>query len=80
MVPLPAVGAEIYSANRVVGRVTSADCGYFVKKSLLMGYVEAGAATDGNTIHVVSAEGTKLAGVVHTRAIYDPKNTRAKTS
>jgi aminomethyltransferase len=76
---LPAPGDTIHSDGREVGKVTSADRGFTLGKSLAMGYIEKVVAEAGTTVGVVSAgSGEEYAGIVHTRAFYDPEMSRAK--
>ena len=76
---LPSPGDAILSDGRAVGRVTSADRGFHLGKSLAMGYVEKAIAETGASVTIASASsGEDYAGTVHTRAFYDPEMTRAK--
>ena len=76
---LPSPGDAILSDGREVGRVTSADRGFHLGKSLAMGYVEKSVAESGAQVTVTSAStGEDYAGTVHIRAFYDPEMTRAK--
>ncbi len=76
---LPAPGDAILSDGREVGRVSSADRGFHVGKSLAMGYVEKSVAETGTSVTIASAaSGEDYVGIVHTRAFYDPEMSRAK--
>ncbi len=76
---LPAPGDLIYGDGREVGRVTSADRGFHLGKSLAMGYVETATAVAGSQISITSGStGEDYAGIVRTRAFYDPEMTRLK--
>lgn len=76
---LPAPGDAILSEGREVGRVSSADLGFYLGKSLAMGYVEKTIAEAGTSVTIASAAtGEDYAGTVHTRAFYDPEMLRAK--
>ena len=76
---LPAPGDAILSDGREVGRVTSADRGFHLGKSLAMGYVEKSVAESDVQVTITSAStGEDYAGTIHTRAFYDPEMTRAK--
>lgn len=76
---LPAPGDAITSEGRDVGRVTSADRGFYLGKSLAMGYVETSIAEPGARVTITSsASGEDDGGTVHTRAFYDPEMSRAR--
>jgi len=77
---LPSPGDVILTDGREVGRVTSADRGFQLGKSLVMGYVEKAAAESGAQVTIASAaSGEDYAGTIHTRAFYDPEMMRAKS-
>jgi aminomethyltransferase len=76
---LPKAGDPIANDGRLVGAVTSSDTGHSLGRTLAMGYVEPGAAVDGTPVTIASAEtGVSAAGVVHTRAFYDPERERVR--
>jgi aminomethyltransferase len=76
---LPAPGDVISLDGREVGKVTSADRGFYLGKSLAMGYVAADAARPGTSVTITSAaSGEDYAGTVQTRAFWDPEMTRAR--
>lgn len=76
---LPAIGDAISADGEVVGKVTSADYGHYLGKSLAMGYVAREAAVAGAQVMLTSAaNGDNYPGTLHTRAFYDPDMTRAK--
>lgn len=76
---LPSPGDAILSDGREIGRVTSADRGFHLGKSLAMGYVEKAVAESRAQVTIASATtGEDYAGTIHTRAFYDPEMTRAK--
>jgi aminomethyltransferase len=76
---LPKAGDAIEHDGRRVGAVTSSDTGHALGRTLAMGYVEPSAAVDGTVVRVIAAEGgASVAGVVHTRAFYDPGRERVR--
>jgi aminomethyltransferase len=76
---LPAAGDQIIVDGRIVGKVTSSDRGYHLRRSLAMGYVETGAAVSGLsvTIRRVADDNSKQ-GLIGTAAPYDPERKRAR--
>ncbi len=76
---LPAPGDEIGIDGKPVGKVTSADRGYFLGRSLAMGYLNPGAAAAGTSVTVTSgASGESKIGTVSIKAPYDPERTRVR--
>lgn len=76
---LPAPGDVIAAGGQEVGKVTSADRGWWLGTSLAMGYIAREAATAGAEVTVTSAaSGESYPAVVHTRAFYDPEMRRAR--
>lgn len=76
---LPVPGDAIVHDGDVVGHVTSSDRGFYLGVSLLMGYVATGIAVPDMRVNITStATGEDYAGVVHTRAFYDPEMSRVK--
>jgi aminomethyltransferase len=76
---LPKAGDAIELDGRRVGAVTSSDTGHALGRTLAMGYVEPTAAGDGAAVRVIAADGgASAAGVVHTRAFYDPGRERVR--
>jgi len=77
--PLPKAGDAI-TADATTGSVTSSDAGHFLGRTLAMGYVPPAIAEDGTPVSVTSAEtGASLAGIVRTKAFYDPDRERVRT-
>lgn len=76
---LPKGGDAVSLDGRQVGSLTSSDVGHAIGRALGMGYVEPAAAGDGTPVTVTSAEtDTSAAGVVHTKAFYDPDRQRVR--
>lgn len=76
---VPAPGDAILADGRTVGKVTSADRGYYLRKSLALGYLEPAAAKPGQAVDVKrAADGSVKRGVVATAAPYDPDRKRAR--
>jgi len=76
---LPAPGDAILVDGRAVGKVTSADRGYHLRKTLAMGYVEPKVAVDGQTATIKHvADGATGDGIVRTAAPYDPERKQVK--
>ena len=75
---VPAAGSAIAVDGRSVGKVTSADRGYFLGRSLALGYVAPDVAVAGTKVAVVDADGKSVAGEVHLKAPYDGEMARLK--
>ena len=60
---LPAPGDAVTANGVNVGAVTSADRGYFVGKSIALGYVKPEAAVSGVRLEVTNAAGESRTGV-----------------
>ena len=76
---VPAPGDAILADGRTVGKVTSADRGYRLRKSLALGYVEPAMAKPGTAVSVKrAADGATKQGIVGTAAPYDPDRKRAR--
>jgi aminomethyltransferase len=76
--PVPPVGAAVSHSGAVVGKVTSADRGYTVGRTLAMAYVPPALAVDGQTVVVAGVDGD-LPAVVSLRAPYDPDGLRVRS-
>ncbi len=71
---MPAAGDPITTPDGAeVGRITSAETGWFLGRNLAMGYVDVGVAA-GTDVTVGSA-----AGVVTAEAFYDPERARVRS-
>lgn len=76
---LPATGDSIAMDGVEVGKISSADRGWWLGRSLGMGYIAAAAAQAGSEVTVTSAtSGESYPATVHTRAFHDPEMTRAR--
>src|SRR5262249_7395420 len=76
---VPAPGDAIVVAGQAIGKVTSADRGYYLGKSLALGYVPPATAVAGQAVSVKrAADGTSREGVVRIAAPYDPERQRAR--
>ncbi|MEX0697769.1 MAG: glycine cleavage system aminomethyltransferase GcvT [Dongiaceae bacterium] len=76
---VPAPGDAILADGRTVGKVTSADRGYHLRRSLALGYVEPAMAEAGKAVSVKrAADGAARQGIVATAAPYDPDRKRAR--
>jgi len=75
---VPAIGAPIVVNGAEVGKVSSADRGYTVGKTLALGYVASAHAVEGQEVVVAGSDGG-CAGRIHLRAIYDPDGLRVRT-
>ena len=71
--PLPAIGAAVAAGGVAIGRVTSADVGHTVGRTLAMAFVDAAHAIDDAPVQVADQAATVL-----TRAAYDPDGKRAR--
>jgi aminomethyltransferase len=74
---VPAPGDSIAIDGRILGRVTSADRGYFLGRSLALGYVppDIGAGTK---VMVIDGAGNRAEGEIRSKAPYDAEMTRLK--
>lgn len=75
---LPATGNAVTIDGKPVGKVTSGDRGFFVGKSIALGYLDPAVAETGTQVDVTDAAGTTRSGVVNTKAAYDPDRAKAK--
>ncbi len=76
---VPAPGDGILMDGHAIGKVTSADRGYYLRKSLALGYVNPAIAEAGQTVTIrKSADGAVKQGIVRTSAPYDPERKRAR--
>ncbi len=80
---LPAIGDEIRlaSANATIGKVTSAEPGWHLRRVLALGYVAAEHAREGTKVEVMlkAKGGTGLPGTIRIKAPYDPERQRARS-
>jgi aminomethyltransferase len=74
---LPKPGDPVTLDGRAVGKVTSADTGYSLERTLALGYLEPSIG-DGEAVVVTSGDGSRAIGVVHRAALYDPERTRVR--
>ena len=75
---LPATGDPVNIDGRAVGKVTSADRGYFVGKSIALAYLSPEASATGTTVTVTDKTGASATGSVNQKAAYDPERERAR--
>jgi aminomethyltransferase len=75
---VPAPGAIITQDGRQVGTMTSADRGYFLGRSLALGYVAPEIAVAGTKVTVTDKSGGAADGEIHLKAPYDPGMARLK--
>ncbi len=73
----PGPGDPVMIDGRAVGKVTSADTGYTLGRTLALGYLEP-AIADGTSVLVTTADGSSAPGMVHHAALYDPDRSRAR--
>ncbi|MGH2513683.1 MAG: glycine cleavage system aminomethyltransferase GcvT [Candidatus Limnocylindrales bacterium] len=74
---LPRPGDPVTIDGRLIGKVTSADTGYTLGRTLALGYLEPSIA-DGTTVEVTTTDGTSELGSVHRTALYDPDRSRVR--
>jgi len=74
---LPKPGDPVTIEGRAVGKITSADTGYTLGRTLALGYLEPSIA-DGTRVQVATVDGTSASGVAHHAALYDPDGRRAR--
>ena len=75
---VPAIGASITADGAEIGKVTSADRGYSIRKSLAFGYVATAFAKPGQTVAVQGPEGARP-GTIHLKSVYDPDGARVRS-
>jgi aminomethyltransferase len=76
---VPAPGDAITVDGKTVGKVTSADRGYFLRKSLALGYIDPAVAKSRQAVAIKrAADGATKQGIVRTEAPYDPERKRAR--
>ncbi len=76
---VPGPGSAIAIDGRTVGKVTSADRGHFLGRSLALGYVAADVAAAGTQVDVVDPSGKSAEGEIHLKALYDSQMLRLKS-
>ncbi len=80
---VPAAGDEVRlgSGNATVGKVTSAEPGWHLRRALALGYVGAEHAREGVKVEVMlkSKGGASLPGTIRLKAPYDPERKRARS-
>jgi aminomethyltransferase len=69
---LPVPGNAITANGEAVGSVTSADRGYFVGRTIALGYVTPETAVTGAQVQIGLADGGTVDGTVNLKAAYDP--------
>jgi len=74
---LPKPGDPVTIDGRDVGKITSADTGYTLGRTLALGYLEPSLA-DGTAVVVTTGDGTSASGIVHHAALYDPDRSRVR--
>ena len=76
---VPAPGDEITIDERPVGKVTSADRGYFLGHGLALGYIASDEVVPGARVTVTAAaNGANRTGTVNIKAAYDPDRVRVR--
>jgi aminomethyltransferase len=79
---VPAIGDEIRlsGANATIGKVTSAEPGWHIRRALALGYVATEQAREGSKVEVTmkAKGGASLAGTIRLKAPYDPERKRAR--
>jgi aminomethyltransferase len=75
---LPATGDPVSVDGRMAGKVTSADRGYFVGKSIALAYLSPEVAAAGTSVSITAKDGASKSGVVNQKAVYDPERERVR--
>jgi aminomethyltransferase len=75
---LPTTGDAVSIDGAPVGTVTSADRGFFVGKSIALGYLRPEAADTGVRVTVTDKDGVQATGTVNQRAAYDPDRDKVR--
>jgi aminomethyltransferase len=80
---VPAIADEIRlgSGNATIGKVTSAEPGWYLKRALALAYVAAEHARDGTNVEIAlkAKGGAGLSGTIRLKAPYDPERQRARS-
>ena len=80
---VPAGGDEIRRGTEraTIGKVTSAEPGWHLRRALALGYVGAEHARDGTKVEVTlkAKDGARLLGTIRLAAPYDPDRRRARS-
>jgi aminomethyltransferase len=83
MSAVPAIGDEVRlgGANATIGKITSAELGWHLRRALALGYVGAEHAREGTKVEVTlkAKGGTSLPGTIRLKAPYDPERKRARS-
>jgi aminomethyltransferase len=74
---LPKPGDAVALDGRPIGKVTSADTGFTLGRTLALAYLEP-SIPDGTAVVVTTGDGTSATGTVHQAALYDPSRSRAR--
>ncbi len=74
---LPKPGDAVSLDRGSIGRITSADIGYTLGRTLALAYLEPSIA-EGAKVEVTTADGASAVGTVHRAALYDPDRTLAR--
>jgi glycine cleavage system aminomethyltransferase T len=75
----PATGDTLSVDGKPVGTITSADRGYFLGRSLALGYLPPAVVSAGAKVTVTAkAGGTQAEGEILVKAPYDPEMKRLK--
>jgi aminomethyltransferase len=75
---VPPAGASITADASEIGKVTSADRGYSVGRSLALGFVAPAFAKPGQMVKVQSAQGPR-SGTINLKPVYDPDGRRVRS-
>lgn len=75
--PLPEPGAPVLVDGEEVGKVTSADHGWYLRKGLALAYVASSVAAPGTRVEVGTSNGP-LVGTIHVEPFYDPRGSRVR--
>jgi glycine cleavage system aminomethyltransferase T len=69
---LPYTGDVVSINGSAVGKITSADRGFFVGRTIALGYLSPETAVTGTSVNVTDKDGAQATGTVNQRAAYDP--------
>jgi glycine cleavage system aminomethyltransferase T len=78
---VPAEGAAIVRNGRAIGRVTSSKWSPTLDRTIGLAWLATDAAAEGSDLTIRLGDGGEatVAGVVRTRAFYDPDGERLRT-
>jgi aminomethyltransferase len=75
---LPTTGDAVTVNGEAIGKITSADRGFYVGRSIALGYLQPDFAATGTSVVVTDKTGAQAIGTVNQRAAYDPDREKVR--